>query len=227
MPVPATHNMSSTDSFFTLQYYVLTSEINDLIVNKIQDLMKRYGKIEYSDVIISSIKELIYNASKANLKRAFFKDKGLDIHDMGSYARGLPEFKELIGTRDMAGYFERFAPMDLWSRFSVEHSPLGIRLEVSNHTSIIPIEEKRIRMKLALAMSREDILDFYNQVRDQSEGAGLGIALVINLLRSIGVDPGYFRIGTTGSVTNARIEVPFSPEYQFLRRKNFTDSGIL
>ncbi len=215
------HNVSSTESSFTLQYYILTQEINELIVEKILEVMKRYNHLDYSDVIISSIKELIYNASKANLKRAFFKDKGLDIHDMGSYARGLPEFKELIGTRDMAKYFEKFPPLDLWSRFSIEHSSLGVRLEVGNHTAIIPIEEKRIRMKLALAMSREDIMEFYNQVKDQSEGAGLGIALVINLLRSINVDPCYFRIGTLGNVTNARIEVPFTTEYKFLRKNNY------
>ncbi len=218
--MPNLHHVNSTASTFTLQFFILTPEINELIMNKTIEILERYNKIDYHEVIISALKELIYNASKANLKRVYFRDRGWDLHNMGHYAMGLPRFKEMIGTREMQEYFQRFPQQDLWTRFAIEHSSLGLRMEVSNHSAIIPIEEKRIRMKLALAMSREDILGFYYKLKDTSEGAGLGIALVINLLRSIGIDPSLFRIGSEENVTTARIEVPFTEEYIRFRKNH-------
>ena len=210
-------NETITPSSTILQFHAYTESVNATINREINKILAKYGREEQSDLIISAVKELIYNATKANLKRAFFHEEGLRLDEMGDYAKGLVKFKALLGSSEIHRYFDLFRKLDLWSRLSIEHSRLGMRIEVSNHSAIAPIEEKRVRMKLAIAMSRSDIMEFYRQASDQSEGAGLGIALVVNLMRSIDVNPALFRVWSAGNVTTARIEIPFSDEYTLLR----------
>jgi len=52
---------------------------------------------------------------------------------------------------------------------------------------------------------------------DNTEGAGLGIALIMILLKNEGIDPNLFRIITHPDRTIARVEIPFSENYVSIR----------
>jgi len=47
----------------------------------------------------------------------------------------------------------------------------------------------------------------------EAEGAGLGLALIIILLKGEGVDPKYFRIIIEKDKTVARLEIPFTDKF--------------
>ncbi|PKL11869.1 MAG: hypothetical protein CVV50_05120, partial [Spirochaetae bacterium HGW-Spirochaetae-6] len=71
--------------------------------------------------------------------------------------------------------------------------------------------------KLALIMDYEDLLQFYLENADETEGAGMGLALVITLLKKVGIDPHLFRVIARPNYTLARIEIPFEPQYKPMR----------
>jgi hypothetical protein len=68
-------------------------------------------------------------------------------------------------------------------------------------------------------MGYNDIAEFYMDNMDNTEGAGLGIALIIILLKNDSIDPNLFRIITKADKTVARIEIPFTPDYVTLRER--------
>jgi hypothetical protein len=90
------------------------------------------------------------------------------------------------------------------------HRKEGIVAEVINSATVTPIEEKRFREKLEKIMAYEDLMQFYMDHADDSEGAGMGLALIVNLMKSMGINPELFRIFFQNDSTVARMEIPFS-----------------
>jgi hypothetical protein len=74
-----------------------------------------------------------------------------------------------------------------------------------------------MREKMKKAMGYNDIAEFYMDNMDNTEGAGLGIALIMILMKNEGIDPNLFRIVTTSTYTIARVEIPFTDKYVSIR----------
>lgn len=204
---------------FHVRFYYNSEEVNENIREFISQIFLETRKEEYIDPIYSCVKELVVNATKANLKRVFFLKNHLDINNMGEYVNGLILFKEMLDKLQYAEYEKMLKEHDLWVEFRANWHKEAIVFEVINNSEIIPIEEYRVRMKLKLAMEYTDLAQYYAEQMDTTEGAGLGIALVILLLRGMGLDPSLFRIGSKHGVTIARIEVPLVEGYVSPRRK--------
>ena len=70
-------------------------------------------------------------------------------------------------------------------------------------------------------MEFEDLVQFYMQQGDNTEGAGMGITLITILLRQAGVDPHCFTIYSNEyNETVSRLELPLDPNYIPKRQKN-------
>ncbi|MFN3660478.1 MAG: hypothetical protein ACK4TN_04495, partial [Brevinematales bacterium] len=81
---------------FHVRFYYNNEEVNENIREFISQIFLETGKEEYIDPLYSCVKELIVNATKANLKRVFFIKNHLDINNMGEYVNGLILFKEML-----------------------------------------------------------------------------------------------------------------------------------
>ncbi|URA09976.1 hypothetical protein [Thermospira aquatica] len=204
---------------FHVRFYYHNEEVNENIREFISEIFLDVGKEDFIDPIYSCVKELVVNATKANLKRVFFLENHLDINNMGEYVNGLIEFKEMLEKQEYEKYEKILKEHDLWVEFRVNWHKNAIVFEVMNNSEIIAIEEYRVRMKLKLAMEYTDLAQYYAEQMDTTEGAGLGIALVVLLLRGMGLDPSLFRIGSKHGVTIARIEIPLVDEYVSPLRK--------
>lgn len=191
-------------------FYGNDEEATRTVRKCISECLKFYEKTENMDIIYACTKELLVNASRANLKRAFFIKQNLDFNDMGQYVKGLSLMRNAIDSGEYKNYSENLKPLGLWVKFILKHSDCGIEIEVINATRIIEVEEKRIRMKLDKAMKYNNMAEFYHKEQDESEGAGMGIAIIVNLLKSAGIHPGLFRIYSEGNHTVARVEIPFT-----------------
>lgn len=200
-------------------FYENDETTNQLIRYSVEESLKKYNKSELSHAVYGCTKELVINATKANLKRAFFQKNSFDINNMGQYVMGLTKFKALLESRDVYKYNAELRNADLWVMYTLFHNSEGLRIEVVNNTDIIELEETRIRMKLKKAMHYTDIALFYQSETDHSEGAGMGIALLVILMQSVGLDPSLFRIGSKNGMTVTRIEVPFHSAYKSVREK--------
>lgn len=103
-----------------------------------------------------------------------------------------------------------------------DYSMDGIRVEVTNNTPVTIEEEKSLREKLEKGMQYGDIAQFYLDNADNTEGAGLGLALILIMLKGEGIDPSFFRIIIRKDVTIARLEVPLSSNFKSVRDQDFS-----
>ncbi len=197
-----------------MKFYVLDEDTERKIEKMLLDIFSTYGKSEYGGVIFTCVKELIINAAKANLKRVLFEEHNMNIDDEKEYIAGMLRFRDELTTANILKYFSKLTAKDYWVKLIVEHTKDGVCIEVINNAHITKIEEQRLRDKLKKAMQYTDIAQFYMEQGDEIEGAGMGIALVIMLLKGIDVDPSLFRLGNTDEEqTLIRIEVPFTKDY--------------
>ena len=61
------------DKEIQIIFYENDDMINRLIRFSLEEVLKKYGKLELVDAVYGCVKELVINATKANLKRAFFQ----------------------------------------------------------------------------------------------------------------------------------------------------------
>lgn len=207
--------------YFYLKFYGISAEIERKINLVITKIFENYQRRDLADIIYTCTKELILNASKANIKRIVFEEHNVDVNDEKSFIAGMMKFKEELSEINLPKYIPKLASKDLYISVAFYHSKDGVRIEVVNNVSMSEFENRRIREKLKKAMGYEDISQFYLEQGDELEGAGLGIALIVMLLKGVGIDPSLFRIsGPNNNYVLARIEVPLTENYVSVRRRS-------
>ncbi len=210
---------------------------NDKIKEKLNqyciDLEKKVGRSGIGEIIFQVLYELINNAIKANLKRIFFIKKGYSFEKKEEYQKGLEEFRkeyqsilkkniELNGedSKIKQEWLKAIEDLNLKVRLVVDLNYQRIIIYVINNTKILPDEEKRLRESLSIAMKSKDLMDFIiNYGFLDKEGEGLGLPLVVLLLKEGGFKPEYFRIYKDNQNTIARLEFPLSMDYVPIREK--------
>jgi hypothetical protein len=202
------------------RYLVLkTHRMTDLVEKHIQyaleSILKKTEHERYIHSLYTILKELVINGCKANQKRIFFEEKGLDIFNPDDYQKGLEEYKKNFSEEMAIEYGKKAKQKGLYVLIDFEFDENGLRIEVVNNSTIAPQEEKAMREKLKKAMGYNDLAEFYMDaaMQGEAEGAGLGLALVIILLKGEGIDPNYFRIIIDKDKTIARLEIPFTDKF--------------
>ncbi len=202
---------------------VKSSKINQrlehYILKIITGILKKHGQDRFTDMVYTILKELAINAVKANQKRMFFEDNKLNISDENDYQEGIVKFKASFSDSMSEEYGRKCMERGIYCQINFYHNPTGMYVEVVNNTPVLRTEELRMREKMKKAMGYNDIAEFYMDNMDNTEGAGLGIALILILLKNDSIDPNLFRIITRPDKTVARIEIPFTPDYVTLRER--------
>lgn len=210
-------NYINTDSHVEIKIYKLSKELEILLLETLNDTLEKFEKLNFVPILFTVLKELIINACKANQKRIFFEEKKYDINNPKDYATGIKEFKKIFS--ESMG--DKFGPLckknDYYCLILFDIDENGIIIEIRNNTLIAEQEEKSLREKLATAMKYDDLAGYYMDCADNTEGAGLGLALIVIMLKSEKIDPNYFRISITDNYTSARLELPFNNEYKSRR----------
>jgi len=170
-------------------------------------ILIRYNILFMMNSVLTMVREMVVNALKANAKRVYFTKNNIDITNPVQYKEGGQRFKEQI-----IGDFDFIRHDLLQSGFSVIMSvvPCGDKLQISvkNNSTILPIERERINKRIALAVQTENFTDIYDKVEDDTEGAGLGLVLIIMFMKSMGVDPCNFTIRSEEGVTVSTVVIP-------------------
>lgn len=74
--------------------YTLPRDMDIYIGQVAKTILDLIGQPHVKDYLTYCISELTTNAKKANTKRIYFREKGLDIFDPQDYKRGMKSFKE-------------------------------------------------------------------------------------------------------------------------------------
>ena len=194
------------ESFISFHFHneSLMKSIEAVIVK----LLSKHDLTYLLDPINTIMREIITNAIKANAKRYYFQKQNLDINNPESYNNGVLGFKtdmidrfmEIEDELNSSGYI---------ADISFKKIINGMSLIVKNNTPIHPEELKRINLRIEKAKTYNDFSDAYNDIYDDSEGAGLGLVLTMLLLKNTGIGEDSFSIDCNENYTTAQLDIPF------------------
>jgi hypothetical protein len=204
-------------SYIQIKTYRISQELEQVIHENLNAIFAKSERPGIVPLVYTILKELGINACKANQKRVFFEEKGYDILNPDDYSKGIKEYKASFSEAMGIEYGPKSKDKGYSCIIRFEYNNGGITISVTNNTPITKQEEKSIREKLAKAMGYDDLAMFYMDNADNTEGAGLGLALIIIMLKGEGIDPNYFRISISGETTTARLEIPLSAEFKSKR----------
>lgn len=206
----------ATRNQISIKSSTLNVKLEKYSLQIIAEILRKFGQERYVELLYTIAKELVTNGIKANQKRVFFEDHGFDIRNPEQYTIGLEKFRDKFSENMSEVYGKRCLARGVHVWININYSENGIFLEIINNTPMIKTEENRMRQKIKRALTYSDIAEFYldnMENGEDMEGAGLGIAMVMILLKNQNIDTNLFRILAKDSYTMARVEIPFNAKY--------------
>ena len=149
--------------------------------------------------------ELLSNASKANAKRLYFKEQNLNISSEKDYSSGMENFRAALCGNKIHYMNELESSLLQINLFLSNEGIMTVR--VSNNTKITNTEYNRINEKLSMAKQYKNMEDAMSCV-DQTEGSGLGLIIIVLMLRELGLSENSLHFDTNEDETVATIEIP-------------------
>ncbi|MDR2841862.1 MAG: HDOD domain-containing protein [Spirochaetaceae bacterium] len=192
---------------FTITSYTLPHETEVYIGQVIAMFLKVAGHEGLRDYIEYCIQELAVNAKKANTKRVYFMEKKLDLLEPEQYKKGMQNFKKDT-LENLAHYLQLQKDKGLYIKINLLYKTDAIQIEVRNNVAVSKIELMRIHEKLARSRQYNSLEDAFSQVLDDSEGAGLGLVVLVLMLKKMGLTEDCFDIMGTEKETVARLLIP-------------------
>jgi putative nucleotidyltransferase with HDIG domain len=191
----------------TITTYTLPHEIEVYVEQVLGVFLKQVDQEKLKDYIVYCVQELAVNAKKANTKRVYFTERGLDLSNPEDYKLGMATFKEDT-LNNIAHYLQLQKDKGLYIKLIFQVKKNIIYVEVRNNVAITKTELVRIHDKLARSRQYNNLEDALSQVLDDSEGAGLGLVILVLMLKKMGLDEDCFDFIGTDTETIARIIIP-------------------
>ena len=161
------------------------SSARELVEKKLSSLVQAAGYGPYQREILFCIHELVSNGFKANLKRTFFRQKGLNIENMDEYRKGMEEFRTLLGTSHIPREDATlsFGNSSSWVKVKVHLKTKGLLLGVENNETLHYYERLRILDKENRISRIQTVTELLLDSHDTEEGAGLGLLFLFYILK--------------------------------------------
>ncbi len=195
------------------KFFALTPEIEQNIRNDIKKLLERRGKDRgYINVVYTCIKELMINALKGNYKKIFFDAYIIenDLSDIATYDKWLELFRLEIEEHGKENFARVAESRGISVDMILELREKSFYVAVKNPVPISDIEKMRISERLKKGEKAANLQELIENSDDvYKEGAGLGLAMVVVLLKNIGGSVENISIRTNEEgMTVAEIEFP-------------------
>ena len=204
---------------FTIGVSALTSEVKTRIDEAISVSMKSAGRAKLAGPLAYCVHELVDNAIKANIKRMYFAELGLDISDSRDYAAGMIGFRESALCGD-SGYLNLQKESGLYVKLVLRMCENRFHISIRNNAIATSSELARIQNRLSPAWRNGNLNDVMDRVFDESEGAGFGLVSLSMLLGKIGLHESRLVICVSDTETIAQLTVPVG------KRFAMDDTGI-
>jgi len=175
----------------------------------LQVYLGELGQEKILEPLSYCLKELITNAQKANAKRVYFEEHGLEISRPEDYEKGMKGFHKEI-SESLPHFLEKLREKRMAIEVSFRSSGGDIVMAVRNDAAIAPLELSRINEKIRRTRSFHSFFEVLETAVDHTEGAGLGIMMLVQFLKRIGLDEKAFAITSENGRTNASITIPMS-----------------
>ena len=191
----------------TITTFTLPREIEIYIEQILLVFLKQVEQEKLKDYISYCVHELTGNARKANTKRVYFMERGLDLNNPNDYQIGMLDFKENT-ISNIAHYLQVQKEKGLYVKVILQIKNNIINIEVRNNAAATKTELIRIHDKMARSRQYDNLEDAIAHVLDDTEGAGLGLVILVMMLKKIGLNEDCFDIVGTENETVAKIIIP-------------------
>lgn len=189
--------------------YTLPHEMEEYISEVIRAFLDDLNQSHMTDSIVYCVQELINNAKKANTKRVYFKERNLDLNNPADYEKGMQDFK--LDTIGNINHFLRLQKENgLYVKVLLQAKNNRIRIEIKNNCELTVEEYKRIHDKITRSMLYSEVEEGISQFLDDTEGAGLGLAILMLVLRRIGLTEDNYQVLCENGETITRVILPFN-----------------
>ena len=148
-------------------------------------------------------------------------ERGLDLSQPNDYKEGMSGFKEHT-LSNIAHYLQLQKEKGLYIRLILQIKNNIIFIEIRNNVAVTKTELIRIHDKLARSRQYNSLEEAMAQVLDDSEGAGLGLVILVLMLKKMGLDEDCFDILGTDKETIARLVIPL----EHTRLENLSDLAV-
>jgi putative nucleotidyltransferase with HDIG domain len=191
----------------TITSFTLPHEIEMYIEQVLDIFLKMVDQERLRDYMVYIVQELTVNAKKANTKRVYFSENGLNLSDPNEYKTGMENFKtDTLG--NIAHYLQLQKEKGLYIKLILQTKRNIVLIEVRNNVAVTRTELIRIHDKLARSRQFTSLEEALAQVLDASEGAGLGLIILVLMLKKMGLSEDCFDILASEKETIARIVIP-------------------
>ena len=202
-------NTISGNEPYEIKTFVLNHAVEDHIVEVLEQILKNLGKEYIKDKLAYCIREIAMNAGKANNKRVYFLENGFDITNEQDYQKGMEGFKDSVNN-NLDYYFQRQQEMKLYVRVIFKINDDRLVIEIRNNSPITIKEQIRLFDKIARARAFNSMEDAFNSALDTTEGAGLGMIIMVLMLRNLGLEEDVFELTANETETIASLKIPLS-----------------
>ncbi len=173
----------------------------------VETCLMELGQEKVREALTYCVKELILNAEKANAKRIYFEEHGLDIRSKQDYEKGMKGFRSAL-TDDLGHFLSRLKEKQASIDVVFHYANGDLAVSVKNPGGLAPGEMARIEDRFDRARSSRTFSDALETSLDHTEGAGLGIVMVLQFLKSIGLGESALSIRSEDGMTVSRIVIP-------------------
>lgn len=187
--------------------YTLPKNTEVYIRNVMEIFLEECHQEHLKEYLNFCLSELLTNAKKANTKRVYFKEKGLDINNPEDYEKGMENFKMETLT-NIDHYLELQRKAGLYIKLALRIQADKIYIEIKNNSTLTVFERERIQQKLDSVQQYKNMDEVLTNVLDQSEGAGLGIIIIILMLQKVGLSKENYQVISDEDETITRIILP-------------------
>ena len=193
--------------------YTLPHEIEIYIGEILNLFLAELNQERLKDYLGYCINELTTNAKKANTKRVYFAEKELDINNPHDYEVGMRTFKEET-LSNIDHYLQLQKEAGLYVKVLMQVKNQSIMLEIRNNSEMNKTEFKRVFDKIARSRQFASLEEAFSQVMDDTEGAGLGLVIMILMLKKVGLNDDNYEVFVEKGETITRIVMPMDVETQ-------------
>jgi hypothetical protein len=188
--------------------YALLESTESEIEYVIKHALKGHDTDNLYTPIYSCIKELTTNAIKANIKKVLIKEGA--VKDPSIKTDIISAIKKVLNEKDMLKYGIKCKDYHLASRIYLKIEKDKLTIRVINPVPVSDEELAHINNKIKTAHSYDSLADIYMENPDPlAEGMGLGLSMIVVLLKGIEIDPANFTLSTDHKTkTIAQIIIP-------------------
>jgi putative nucleotidyltransferase with HDIG domain len=193
----------------TFRMTSLPHESHALLDRILEIYLVELGQERILEPLSYCLKELIINAQKANTKRLYFEEKGLSIGKEEEYDRGMRDFHRESAER-IEHWLELLKERGLAIGVTFHTTGGSLTIRVRNSAELTPREQTRIFDRIARARAFHSFVEALATPIDSIEGAGLGIMILLQFLKRIGLGEEAFSIESQEGETVASLAIPMN-----------------